>query len=237
VTYVSLATLQRGISLLILPFVTHVMPPSEYGAASILSAASVLITVVIAQPLIQLIVRAAARGEESGPAILRAVGAYCYLIVPVATAVVAAIVALTVHEALGVSGHIWGIELLAVGFQPATFTFAMWVARAREDLPRFVLLSSTSVLVTAASKIVFIVVLRLGVLGWAVSDLLRAAISLALAVALVRLPHARPTLSDVRYIVKFTLPLIPHSASLWALTSLSRPAMAAVSTLEQVGFL
>jgi O-antigen/teichoic acid export membrane protein len=42
---------------------------------------------------------------------------------------------------------------------------------------------------------------------------------------------------DIRYALNFTLPLIPHAASLWALSSLSRPTMAAVSTLEQVGLL
>jgi O-antigen/teichoic acid export membrane protein len=212
------------------------MSPVEYGAASMLSAASVLVTTVLAAPLIQLIVRAAARGGEDGPALLRTTGAYCYVVVPIAVALVATAVAL-LPEVLGVAGYIWGIELLAIGFQPATFTFAMWVARAREDLPRFVWLSSTSVLATAASKLVFVVILQLGVLGWAISDLLSALLSAALAFLLVRLPRARPRARHIRYALKFTLPLIPHSASLWALSSLSRPAMAAVSSLEQVGLL
>lgn len=235
-TYISLAGLQRGVSLLILPFVTHVMSPVEYGAASMLSAASVLVTAVIATPLVQLIIRAAARGDRDGPALLRAAGTYCYFVLPIAVALIALAIAL-VPEVLGVAGFIWGIELLAIGFQPATFTFAMWVARAREDLPRFVWLSSISVLTTAASKLVFVVVLQLGVLGWAISDLLSAALSAVLAISLVRLPRARANSGHIRYALKFTLPLIPHSASLWALSSLSRPAMAAVSSLEQVGLL
>lgn len=213
------------------------MAPSEYGAASTLSAAAVLVTTVIATPLIQLIVRAAVRDEPDGQALLRAIGTYCYFVVPITVAFVATTVALFVSEILGVSGRIWGIELLAIGFQPATFTYAMWVARAHEDLRRFVWLSSSSVLFTAASKLVFVVVLQRGVMGWAISDLLSAALSAVLAFALVRLPRARPNSSHIRYAIRFTLPLIPHSASLWALTSLSRPAMAAVSSLEQVGLL
>ena len=235
-TYITLAGLQRSVSLLILPFVTHVMSPEQYGAASMLAAASVVVTTVVAAPLIQLVVRAAARGGDDGPALLYATGVYCYFVVPTAVAVVAVAVAF-VPEVLGVAGFIWAIELLAIGFQPATFTFAMWVARAREDLRRFVWLSSTSVLLTAVSKLVFVVVLQLGVVGWAISDLLSAALSAALAVALVRLPRTRPTSTHIRYAVRFTLPLIPHSAALWALSSLSRPAMAAVSSLEQVGLL
>jgi O-antigen/teichoic acid export membrane protein len=113
----------------------------------------------------------------------------------------------------------------------------MWVAVAREDLPRFVWLSSSSVLAAAASKVVLVVVLQLGVLGWALSDLLTAGCSAVLAISLVRLPRARVDSTHIRHVLRFTLPLIPHSAALWALTSLSRPAMAAVSSLDQVGLL
>ncbi|MFM8858175.1 MAG: lipopolysaccharide biosynthesis protein [Actinomycetota bacterium] len=234
-TYVILASLQRSVSLLILPFVTHAMPLSEYGAASILASASLLITALVATPLVQLIIRAAARGGEDAPALLRASGLYCYYVVPAVAAAVAMGFALLVTEFLGVSGRIWAIEILAIGFQPSASTFALWVAQAREDLNRFATISTTSVLVAAASKLVFVVVLHLGVFGWAVSDLLSAVLTAVLASALVRLPRATITAPHMRYFLHFTLPLIPHSISLWALTFLSRPAMAIVTTLEQVG--
>lgn len=236
-TYILLAGLQRGVSLLILPFITHVMSPVEYGAASMLSAAALFLTTLIAAPLIPLIVRAAARGDEDGPALLRATGTYCYFVVPVAVALIALAVTLFVPEALGVAGFIWGVELLAIALQPAASTFAMWVAQARADIRTFVWLSSTSVAVTAVTKLVLVVILQMGVLGWVVSDLISAFVSAILAISVVRLPRARVHRSHIRQILKFTLPLIPHSAALWALTSLSRPAMAAVSSLDQVGLL
>lgn len=236
-TYLTLAGLQRGVSLLILPFITHVMSPEEYGAASMLTAASLMLTAIVAAPLTQLIIRAAARGEANGPALLRVAGTYCYFALPISVALIALAVASFVPELLGVAGYIWGIELLAIGLQPALSTFALWVAQAREDLPRFVWLSLTSILVGAASKLVLVVFLQMGVLGWVTTDLFSAAFSAVLAMSLVRLPRARVISNDVRYTLKFTLPLIPHSASLWALTCLSRPAMAAVSTLDQVGLL
>jgi O-antigen/teichoic acid export membrane protein len=169
--------------------------------------------------------------------LLRVAGTYCYILLPIAIALAATAVALFVPEMLGVKGFIWGLELLAIGFQPATYTFALWVAQAREDLSRFVWLSSISILVAAASKLVFVVILEMGVLGWAISDLLGAGLSAVLAISLVRLPRARVDSNHIRYALKFSLPLIPHSAALWALTSLSRPAMAAVSSLDQVGLL
>lgn len=236
-TYISLAGLQRGVSLLILPFVTNVMPPNEYGAAAMLSNTAVLATAVLASPIIQLVVRAAARRDEDGPALLRVAGLYCYLVLPIALGLAAAAVSVLVPNALGVPGKMWAIELLAVGFQPATFAFAMWVARAREDLPRFVWLSLTSIVAMTASKIVFVVILRLGVLGWVLSELCSAVLAAILAAFLVRLPKTVLSTNNVKQALAFALPLIPHTAALWAITSLSRPALAAVSSLEQLGLL
>lgn len=235
--YIVLAGLQRFISLLILPFITHAMSPGEYGAASMLSAASLLLASIVAMPLIQLIIRAAARGDDDGPALIKVAGTYCYFLLPVVVAALAAVVALSVPEMLGVPGYLWGIELVAIGLQPAASVFGLSFAQAREDLSRFVWLSSTSVVITAVSKLVFVVVLRHGVLGWVISDVISALVSALLAIWLIRLPRVRPTSRHVRYVLTFTWPLIPHAAALWALTSLSRPALAAVSTLQQVGYL
>jgi O-antigen/teichoic acid export membrane protein len=232
-----LASLQRGISFLILPFVSHAMSPVEFGAASTLTATALFVTAVVGAPLIQLIIRAAARGEEDGPALLRIIGIYCYYLLPIAVALLAAAVALFMPPVLGVSGPIWAIELLAIGLQPAASVYALWVAQAREDLARFAWLSSMSVLATAASKLLLVVLLEMGVLGWVLSDLISAILSGILALLLVRVPRARVTREHARSVLKFTLPLVPHTASIWAVTSLSRPAMAAVSSLDQVGLL
>ncbi len=237
VTYISLAGLQRGLSLLLLPFITHVMSPVEYGAASMLTATSLMVTGVVAAPLIQQIIRAAARGEDDGPALLRVAGTYCYFILPIAFALGAVVFVSLVPELLGVSGFVWGIELLAIGLQPAATVFGLWVAQAREDLRRFVWLSSASILATAASKLLLVVGLQMGVLGWAISDLFSAGLSAALAISLVRLPRVQVTHNHVRSVLSFSLPMIPHTAALWSLATLSRPAMAAVSTLDQVGLL
>ena len=234
-TYIVLAGLQRGVSLLILPLITHAMRPSEYGAASVLASASILLTAVIAMPLTQLIIRTATSGVRNDPALLRTAGTYCYFVVPLASALLALCVSLFVPEVFGVAGFLWGIELLAIGLQPASSIYALWVAQARNDLPRFVRLSSASIVITAVAKIVFVVLLELGVLGWVISDLVSATVSAILAMFLVRLPKAKVNTSHIRQVLAFTLPLIPHSASLWALNFLSRPAMVAVSSLEQVG--
>ncbi len=235
-TYTILATLQRGIAFLILPFITHAMTPSEYGGASLLAAGSMLLTALIANPLSNLITRAAARDEADGPAHLRLTGLYCYIALPVFTALLAAGVTLFVPHILGIPGYIWGIELLAIGLQPSA-SFALWVLQARERLHRFAVIVLTLVVCSVVFKMIFVVVLQMGVLGWALSDLVGAIIAAILAIALVRLPRARITREHLRYVVSFSVPLVPHSISLWALMFLSRPVMALVAPIEQVGLL
>lgn len=232
-----LAGLQRGLSLLILPFISHAMSPAEYGAASVLTASALFLVALVAAPLEQLVFRSSARGGDDAPALIRVAGTYCYAVLPLILAVVAAGVALLLPELFGMSGIIWGIELLAIGFLPAATYFALPLVRARQDLRRFVWLALTSVVVTVTSKFVLIVVCELGVLGWATSDLVSAASSATLAMVLVRLPRVRVEARHIRGVAEFSIPLIPHRASFWALSSLSRPAMATVSTLAQVGLL
>ena len=234
--YLLLAGLQRGVSFLILPFITHALSPAEYGAASILTYSTLLLLAVFA-PVEMLVFRAAARGDEDGPSLIRATGIYCFAILPLFVAPAAIAVALLVPELFGLDGRIWAIELLAVGFLPAATSFALPYFRARHDLRRFAILALASVTTTAVSKVLFVVVWKHGVLGWAVSDLVSAVVSAIFAIALVRLPRVSVNSGHIRAAFQFCAPLIPHRASFWALTSLSRPTLAAVSTLAQVGLL
>lgn len=236
-TYVLLAGLQRGILLLILPFISHAMTPAEYGAASMLTAAALLLTAVVAGPLDSLVFRTMARQDTETPALLRVSGIYCYLIVPIIAAIAASIVAFFGPAILGVAGSVWAVEILAVGFQPAMTVFALPAVQAQHDLRKFIVLASISILSTAASKLVLVVVLRLGVMGWVISDLVSAAVAAVAAIAVVRLPRAQVTRSDIRTAANFAAPMIPHRAMIWAVMSLSRPALAVVSTLTQVGLL
>lgn len=236
-TYLLLAGLQRGVLLLILPFISHAMTPAEYGAASTLTAAALLLVAITAAPLESLMFRTVARQDEETPAILRVAGAYCYFALPLIAGVIAAVVALFGPTLLGVPGYVWAIEILAIGFQPAMTVYALPVVQARHDLSRFVPLAGISILAIGVSKLVLVVILHLGVLGWVISDLISATLAALVAMTVVRLPRAHVTRRDIRATVSFAAPLIPHRAMIWAVMSLSRPALAMVSTLTQVGLL
>lgn len=237
VTYLLLAGLQRGVSLLILPFISRVMSPSEYGAASMLTASAVIVVAIMAGPLDALVFHTLPRGGEEAPPRLRVTGLYCYIVLPVTGAVISAGFALFVPTFLGVAGWVWAIEILAVGFQPAMTVFALPMVQAGQDLRKFVWLASTSILTLAISKMLLVVVWKLGVTGWVLSDLISAAIAAILAIVLVRPPRAQISADVARAVTAFAVPLIPHKVSSWAIASLSRPALALVSTLSQVGLL
>lgn len=235
--YILLAGLQRGMPLIILPFISQVMPPAEYGKASMLTASSLLLTTVLAQPLDSLVFRSAARNDDASPAMLRLTCLYCYAFIPSVGLLSAGTVALLIPDFLGVNGHIWAIELAAVGFLPAMTCFALPVVQATQDLRRFACLASTSIFFMAASKIALVIVWPLGVTGWVISDLISGIASASVALLLVRPMRAAITSTHVRSALRFAVPLVPHKASFWAIASLSRPVMAAVSTLTQVGLL
>jgi O-antigen/teichoic acid export membrane protein len=226
---------QRGVALLIIPFLTHVMAPSEYGAATMLTATSFLLVSILAGPLESLVVYTAPRGTDETPGLLRVAGLYCYVLVPIVASLIAIGFALLVPEFLRVNGTYWAIGILAIGLQPAMSCFALPVLRSTHELRKFAWLAACSVLFYGASKVLFLIVLRWGILGWVVSDLVTAFLCFALAVVLVRPPRAPFRLSHAREVARFAIPLIPHHASSWAIASLSRPALATVSTLTQVG--
>jgi O-antigen/teichoic acid export membrane protein len=213
------------------------MSPSEYGAASMLTVSALVLVAVMASPLDALVFHTLPRGGEEAPARLRVTGLYCYFVLPISGALVAAGFTLFVPEFLGVAGWVWALEILAVGSQPAMTVFALPMVQAGQDLRKFVWLAATSILTLAISKMLLVVVWQLGVLGWVVSDLISAVISGILAVVLVRPPRARVTADVVKAVARFAVPLIPHKASSWAISSLSRPALAIVSSLAQVGLL
>jgi len=213
------------------------MSPAEYGAASMLTVSALLLTTLFAAPLEQLVFRLAARGGVGATAQLRAVGIYIYVMLPVAMAVAAIVCALWLPPIFGIAGSIWAIEIAAVGFMATATYFALPLVRARQDLRKFAALSLTSITAIATGKILLVIVLDYGVTGWAVSDLAGGVATTVVAVALVRIPKGRVGREAVASATRFALPLIPHRAAFWSLSSLSRPALGVVSTLAQVGIL
>jgi len=233
--YLLLAGLQRLVSFVLVPFMSHALTPGEYGAAATLSTSTILLTTLVASPLELLVYRSAAREQAESSALLRTIALYLCLVVPGAFVVLGIATMLFLPNFLGATGLMWGIEIIATGLMPFATSFALPFIRSRQLLRRFVWLASFSIVVTAVSKIVLVLLLHLGVLGWVLSDLVAAALTVPVAIALAGIPGGRVTRETIDVVVRFGIPLIPHRASFWALGNLSRPVMALVSNLGQVG--
>ena len=235
-TYLVLGGLQRGIALILLVPLSFALAPAEFGAATLLTTTALLLTTLLASPVEQLVFRSVARGGGRSASELRVIRAYCIWVLPLVFALLAFGVAF-IPEILGVNGSLWAIEILAVGLIPIVSTLALPMARARQDLARFAIVSGVNIVALAGSKLWLVVAAEWGVLGWVVSDLIAAVVTAIVAVACSRVPRAGVTRGDVGTVVGFSLPLVPHRAAFWALASASRPAMAAVGTMADVGYL
>lgn len=233
--YLFFGFLQRGLSFLLLPFVTRVMSPSEYGAVSVVVAGGALFGIVLGSSLESAVFRSVASRSRSSSATLRITAVYLYAILPTVAGVLALILYLLDASFLSVATDIWAIEILACGLMPAVSFYVLPALRASNDLRRFVVISSVSVIALFLGKIIFVISWGQGLLGWVVSDLLAAIVSYMIALVLVRPGPARVSGRKLRRLVVFALPLVPHRVAFWALSSLSRPAMTVVLPLSLIG--
>lgn len=233
--YLFFGFLQRGLSFLLLPFVTRVMSPAEYGAVSVVVAGGALFGIVLGSSLESAVFRAVARVSRSSPATLRITALYLYALLPAAAGGLALILYMLNSSLLSVDTRIWAIEVLACGFTPAVSFYVLPALRAANDLRRFVAVSSVSVAALFIGKVVFVIFLGQGLFGWVVSDLLAAVFGFLIGFLLVRPVPARVSGRKLRRLVFFALPLVPHRVAFWALSSLSRPAMTTVLPLSLIG--
>lgn len=234
-TYLLLSFLQRGAALLLLPFVTRVMLPAEYGAVSVVVAGGGLVTVALGAALEPAVFRWAAKPAEESAGVLRLTAIYLGLILPALGAGIALALWLFDSQVFGVPDRVWAVEILAAGFIPFVSYFALPHVRGTGRLRPFIAVSLTSILALTGAKVLLVISLGLGLWGWVLSDLAGALIGFVVALVIVRPPRGRVSGAMVKQVFRFSLPLWPHNLSFWALTSLSRPAMAAITTLSQVG--
>lgn len=233
--YLLFGFLQRGMSFLLLPFVTRVMSPQEYGGVSVVVAGGALFSIVFGSALESAVFRWTVRGDDSSAEVLRLSAFYLYIILPAGAFLLSILLVLFDVPILSVDPKIWALEVLACGLMPVVSFYALPFVRARNDLRRFVVISSVSIFSLFSGKLIFVILLGQGLFGWVISDLIAAIIGLTVSLFVVRQPRSSGAVSETGLLLRFALPLIPHRTAFWALTSLSRPAMAVVIPMGQVG--
>lgn len=233
--YVVLAGFQRGVPILLLPFVTRILSATEYGAASILAAVNLFLGVVLGAALEVGVYRWGARRDDpESPALLHGGQVYVYVILPLASCLAAIGLLLVDQEIVSVHSSYWALETAAAGLLPAAGGFALPLLRATGRFSRAIVVGATTGAAAVIAKIVLLLVMDDAVLAWVVSDVLAAAVSYVVAVSLARVPATRVTRPVLRQLFGFVTPLLPHRVAFWSLSSLSRPALAVVGSLVAV---
>ncbi|CAB4722693.1 MAG: hypothetical protein F2667_10950 [Actinobacteria bacterium] len=238
--YVLVGIAQRSLALLILPFVTRVLSPGDYGRVSIVVTVLTLVGVIFAASLEVPLFRALARG--GGGDIVRWSRAYTVYWLPGTCVLLATL--LGVLDVIGVApqARLWAIELASAGLVAALTYFGLPILRATDQLARYFILAAGWMACLVGTKLLFLGWLLPGPIGWVTSDLVSAGFAWLMVVLLVRAPVSDPAAprpaDEPRSpwaLVRMCAPLVPHRLSFWALTSLSRPALVLVVSISAVG--
>lgn len=236
-----LALIQRSISLLLLPLVTRTMSPDDYGAVSLVTVAGTLLGAMLGGPVEQAVFRTASRleREPSQIGILAAARAWFLLVVPIGSLALAICLFFADTDVFQVSTKLWAIELFAAGMGLYGSSYVQSRLRAQWRIPPLIVFVSVTIVVALVSKLVLVVVFPLGVWGWVISDAISGVTSFAIALLIlpkvmtIRLPYS----SEVRSLVSFSAPLLPHTTAFWGLSFINRPILAILLPLSDVGYM
>lgn len=230
VVYVGLGLGQRAISFVLIPFLTIALSPSEYGTIAVLTSISAFLTILFGLGLETAVFRSAVLDKDgSDSSTLRSTARYLRLWVPLAGTILAA-----GSWALGVTvadAPTWAFAsaLFTAALSPAVYSFALPALRGGERLRPFIALAGSSIASQVTLTVVLVIVLDLGLLGWAVSSAVSAGLAFLAGGVLARVPSAGdPSWAALRSSLRFTLPLVPHHALHWATAFVDRLIMIAV---------
>lgn len=232
--YTTVAVLQRGFAFLILPFVTRVMPPSEYGVVAILAASGGLMAALVGAPLELSIFRDRVKNRQGSPVQCLSY-LYLYAALPTVLSLVALAVLASDRELFSVAPYLWCVQLPATAFNVSVTVYAMSILRADDRLKAYSALGLSSVLLMGILKICLLSMMDNKALAWTLSDLVSAVVLAAITAAWLFPPTMTSTPGGVRALLREALPQVPHRVSFWAIASLSRPAMSLFLPLSAVG--
>lgn len=233
--FTGLGLLERFLPFLLLPFVTRAMSVADYGAVGVVTASSALCLALLGGSVEQAVFRWSAKEDAEGSSVLRAARAWLMVAAPAMCLAISAVFLISGTPFLQVDAKIWAVEFFALAFSLAVSSYALPRLRALRSLSRFAVVAVTSITVGFAGKIILVMILGLGAFGWVLSDVATGLLGYSMAAIVVpRLNPAHVTRAAVTRLARFSVPLIPHVASFWALYALSRPLLALYLPLADV---
>lgn len=230
--YVAIGALQRSLAILLLPFITRLMSPAEYGLITIAVTTTSLIGTLFASAVEAVLYRALAAQGARGGQIMRWSRTYLVVLLPIACC--AAGGGLIVAFPSNMVAYVWALEIAAAGLVGALSSYALPLMRGRNRLAAFATLALAWMISSATLKIVLLLSGLPSALGWAVGDFIGGLVAWSSALIFARpntLTIGKPTDANIELpttivgLIRASLPLVPHRASFWALSTLSRPLL------------
>lgn len=233
--YVGLSLGQRAVSFVLIPFLTTALTTSIYGVISTLTSLAALLAVVFGLSLEIFVLRRAVLSPGSkGPADY-AVAWYLRIITPLVGICVGLLFASTGVGAFGAPGWALGGVVCGSALQASLLSHALPALRGRERLGRFAALSFINIGSQAGLTIGLVVVARLGLEGWVLTNVLAGAACWATSMVLSRPTLGRTSWRRMAEPLALTAPLLPHQVLMWALAFVDRVIMISIAGPSSTG--
>jgi len=230
---------QKAIGMILLPFYTRAISPAQYGLLGVLMSLSMAANVIFSVGMDTAVTRnyfQMARDPAARQSYIDSVWR-ALVVFPLALAVVLSLVVWPFVTNLGsVSESEVALMLASSALNVAATTLPFAVLRARQDLRAYLILTAVLALLTPALTWVFVIVVHDGVEGWFLAAAIANAATLMTAFVIV--PWHRRGKYEWRYVqmsVIFSLPLMPHFLSHWALQVADRLVISSMVTASSLG--
>ncbi len=230
---------QRVFAFLLLPAYTAVLSPGEYGRLGLLITIQGGLNVALSTGMEVAVFRHYFSLEGQTQAQQRFIAsAWKSLIVaaPCIAVAVASLMILVIPSSAVFRPEEAAVAVLGAAVLVAATAVPLTVLRAEQRLKHYITLTLVAGASTALLTVLFVIVLRRGVIGYFVATLL--ANGLTFTVALYIVPWTRAERFDfagMRRTLAVALPLVPHTLSHWSLILLDRALLAVLIAASALG--
>lgn len=237
--YGTATILSRAVSLLLLPFYTRVLSPTDYGITDILTVFASFVAVTIALEIVQALARhypdAQTEAEKAAYASTALwFTAIVYTLFVIVCMVFSRPLASLILES-SAHGLVFQVALLSIwanGIFYLVQSQLRWGLQAKE----YAIASLASTIISIGASIVLVLALRLGVLGVIGGQLAGSVVGAALSFFYgrrsLRLVFDRSKLAEM---LRFSLPLVPSSVGVIVKLYIDRIAIKTLMSMAEVG--
>lgn len=227
------------VNFLLIPVYTRYLSPDDYGVLSLLMLTQWVMLLIVALGLPTALLRFYAyydderdQAELVGTSLIFG-GAVAVLITSVLMAASKGFSLLVFHSADHTT--LFLVTFLAIPFNVG-IVLAMSIFRSREESKKYLMFTVAQLLVSAGLKVLFLVVLKQGVQGVLVADLICMAVFCVVLIGgLVRNAVPKFSWAKLKMMLAFSIPLVPASLAGFLLVACDRYLLQFLSTPEQVG--